>query len=232
MGEVFKNYVAILGDPACRANWQDNFLRITEVLWEKYRPSHVFVPGDVTPYGTVDQHEEMLAYCRRHPWEWVVAMGDHDRPIALFERYWGPAQKVTDVGRWRFIGVDTADGRFTPENDLWLREQIRKDSIIYSHMPPGLPDWEFHSLSPDCTSRFLGVLDDFLDDVKACFFGHIHSYDQKTYRGIPCIITGAGGAATKGLGPNGYEGIRPVQAIAFDLKTGEIHLVEAEPAPK
>jgi hypothetical protein len=230
--DAFKNYVAILGDPACRSGWQENFVRITEILWEKYRPSHVFVPGDVTPYGTPAQHEEILAYCRRHPWEWVVAMGDHDRPTGIFERYWGPAQKVTDVGRWRFIGLNTADGRFTPEKALWLRNQIKKDSLIYSHMPPRLPGWEFHSLSPDCTARFLEVLDDLLDCVHACFFGHIHSYDRKTYRGIPFFVTGAGGAAAKGLGADGYKGRRPIQAMAFDTTTGEICLVEDEASPE
>jgi len=230
--DVFKNYVGILGDPACRADWQANFVRITELLWEKYRPSHVFVPGDVTAYGTVAQHEEMLEYCRRHPWEWVVAMGDHDGPLQTFQRYWGPAQKVTDVGRWRFIGVNTADGHFTRKDDLWLRKQLKKDSIIYSHMPPGLPGWEFHSLSPGCTSRFLEVLDDFADDVWACFFGHIHSYDRKAYRGIPFIITGAGGAAPQGLGPDGYKGRRRPQAMAFDTSTGKIHLVEDEATPE
>ena len=228
MGDVFKNYAAILGDPGCRPDWQENFVRITEILWEKYRPSHVFVPGDVTPYGTVAQHEEMLELFRRHPWEWVVTMGDHDQPIHIFERYWGPAQKVTDVGRWHFVGVNTAHRRFTPENALWLRNQLRKDSIIYSHMPPGLPGWEFHSLSPDSTARFLEVLDDFLDCVFACFFGHIHSYDRKEYRGIPLIITGAGGAAAKGLGADGYKGRRSIQAMAFDITTGKIYLVEDE----
>jgi hypothetical protein len=231
--DSFKNYVAILGDPACRQGWQENFVRITEILWEKYRPSHVFVPGDVTPYGTVAQHEELLEHCRRHPWQWVVTMGDHDRPIQIFERHWGPAQKVTDVGRWRFIGINTGGhGRFTPEDDRWLREQLRKDSIIYSHLPPGLAGWEFHSLSPESTARFLKVLDDFTDSVWACFFGHIHSHDQKEYRGIPLIITGAGGAAAKGLESDGYKGRRPIQAMAFDTTTGEIHLVEDPDTPK
>ena len=86
--------------------------------------------------------------------------------------------------------------------------------------------WKFHSLYPECTERFFSVLDDFIDQVRACFFGHIHSYDQKEYRGIPLIVTGAGGAEARGLGEDGYEGERPFQAMAFDTTSGEIHLVE------
>ncbi len=226
MVQEFGKYVAILGDPACRAGWQKNFPRVVEILWETYRPSHVFVPGDVTEYGTVPQHEEMLAYCRMHPWQWVVAMGDHDRPTFIFERHWGPARKVTDLGRWRFVGVNTADGIFSEENSLWLREKIKENTVIYSHIPPRMKGWGFHSLSRKCTSRFFGMLDDFVDKVQACFFGHIHSFDRKDYRGIPLIVTGAGGAAAYGLGADGYEGTRPFQTMAFDTTTGEIHLLE------
>ena len=226
MAETFGKYVAILGDPGCRAGWQENFPRLAELLWEEYRPSHVFVPGDMAAYGTVPQHEEILQHCRKHPWEWVVAMGDHDRPVYVFERYWGPPHKVTDLGRWRFIGVDTSSWLFTAEEALWLREQIKDDSLIYTHMPPNMTNWNFHSLDSDCTARFFAVLDDFHDQIRACFFGHIHSYDRKEYRGIPLIVTGAGGAEARGLGEDGYEGTRPFQAMAFDTTTGEIHLLE------
>jgi 3',5'-cyclic AMP phosphodiesterase CpdA len=226
MAEAFGKYVGILGDAGCRAGWQANFPQMAELLWEKYRPSHVFVPGDMSAYGTADQHEEILQYCQKHAWECVVAMGDHDRPVYVFEKYWGPPHKVTDLGRWRFIGADTASWLFTDKEALWLREQIREDSIIYTHMPPRMKGWEFHSLSQDCTDRFFSVLDSFHGQVRACFFGHIHSYDRKAYRGIPLIVTGAGGAEAFGLGESGYRGTRPFQAMAFDTTTGEIHLLE------
>ena len=226
MVQAFGRYVGILGDPACRPGWQANFPRMAELLWEKYRPSHVFVPGDVSAKGKADEHEEILQYCRRHPWEWVVAMGDHDRPADIFGQYWGPPHKSTDLGRWRFIGVDTSDRVFSKGEALWLREQIKEDSIIYTHLPPEMTGWKFHSLYPECTQRFFAVLDDFHDKIRACFFGHIHSYDRKEYRGIPLIVTGAGGAEARGLGANGYEGNRPFQAMAFDTITGEIQLLE------
>ena len=228
MEQTFGKYVGIWGDPACRPGWQKNFVRIADILWETYRPSHVFVPGDVTQYGLVSQHEDTLKYCQKYPWEWVVTMGDHDSPIYIFERFWGPAQKVTDLGRWRFIGVNTAGGTFTEENALWLSQQIKDDTVIYSHMPPRMPGWEFHALSQKCTARFLAVLDDFVNQVRACFFGHIHSFDRKEYRGIPFFVTGAGGAAAYGLGVNGYEGTRPFQVMALDTTTGEIHLLDVE----
>ncbi len=220
--------MAILGDPACRPGWQNNLPRLATLLWNTYRPSHVFVPGDVTAHGTAPEHKEFLLFCRQHPWEWVVAMGDHDRPLDVFCQYWGPAHKVTDVAGWRFIGVDTSEGLFLEHEAQWLRQQVRSQAIVYMHMPPGMEGWEFHSLTPACTARFFDVLDAFPHQIHACFFGHIHSYDSKTYRGIPLVVTGAGGAETFGLGLNGYEGTRPSQAVAFDILTGEIHLIESE----
>jgi len=219
-------YVAILGDPACRPGWEKNFPRLAELLWQRHRPSHVFVPGDVTTNGNMSEHEKILSYCHRRPWEWVVAMGDHDMPSHVFQRYWGPPHKVTDLGRWRFIGVDTSSKLLTEEETAWLRRQIKRDSIIYMHMPPRITGWEFHALDPASTARFFGVLNDFSDDVKACFFGHIHSYDRKAYAGVPLIVTGAGGAQARGLGPNGYEGTRPFQAMVFSISNGEIFLLE------
>ena len=226
MTEAFDPYVAILGDPACRTGWEKNFPRLLDLLWGTYHPSHVFVPGDVTMHGHPSEHERILAYCRRQPWEWVVAMGDHDRPREIFERYWGPPHKVTDVGPWRFIGVDTSQWLFTEEEAQWLREQIKGESIIYMHMPPRLEGWAFHALDPESTARFMGIVDDFSDQIRACFFGHIHAYDQKAYKGIPLVVTGAGGAEALGLGPYGYEGVRPFQAMAFSTSSGEIFLLE------
>jgi 3',5'-cyclic AMP phosphodiesterase CpdA len=219
-------YVGILGDPACRAGWQANLPRVAELLWEKYRPSHVFVPGDVATNGTAAEHEEILSYCRRHSWEWVVAMGDHDRPLDVFQRYWGKPHKVTDLGPWRFIGADTSEGMFSETEARWLRQQIKDHSIVYMHMPPKMEGWEFHSLCSTCTARFLRVLDEFHDQVRACFFGHIHSYDRKEYRHIPLIVTGAGGSEARGLGLDGYEGSRPFQAMAFDMTSGKVRLLE------
>lgn len=226
MEQAYGKYVGILGDAACRPGWQKNFPRMAELLWGIYKPSHVFVPGDVALHGTRAQHEEILGYLRKHPWEWVVAMGDHDRPADIFEEYWGPRHKVTDLGRWRFIGVDTSDRVFAQEEEEWVRRQIKERSILYTHLPPEMPGWKFHSLYPGCTGRFFSVLDDFRDQVWACFFGHIHSYDRKEYRGIPLIVSGAGGAEALGLGEDGYEGTRPFQAMAFDTDTGEILLLE------
>jgi Icc protein len=226
MMKQFDHYVGILGDPACRPGWEQHFPRIAELLWQTYHPSHVFVPGDVTMNGKPSEHERFLSYCRRRPWQWVVAMGDHDRPRDHFERYWGPPHKVTDVGRWRFISVDTSEKVLTEEEASWLRRQIKSDSVIYMHMPPQMPGWDFHALDAASTTRFFRVIDDFLGHITACFFGHIHAYDRKEYAGVPLIVSGAGGAEAHGLGSNGYEGLRPFQAMAFSTLSGEIFLLE------
>ena len=128
----------------------------------------------------------------------------------------------------RLPGVDTSQKRFTEEEARWLRGQIRHNAIIYMHMPPGLEGWKFHSLGLECTSRFLELLDDFPKQIRACFFGHIHSHDEKEYNGIPLIVTGAGGAEARSLRAKGYEGAGRFQSMVFDMMTGEISLFEGE----
>lgn len=215
-----------LGDPACRQDWQTNFIRLTDNLWEAFQPMHVFVAGDVAMTGTAAEHERFQTICGRYPWKWHVAMGDHDRPLSVFQKYWGPPHGVTEFRGWRFIGVDTSEKRFTEEEARWLHRQIDHDAIIYMHMPPRMESWAFHSLSAECTARFLGVLDDFPERIRACFFGHIHSYDRKEYRGIPLVVTGGGGAESRYLGSKGYEGTRPFQAMIFDTANGKISLFD------
>jgi len=224
MSQPAGRFVAILGDPACRPGWQANFIRLTDNLWEGFGPSHVFVAGDVVMTGTAGEHEAFQSICRRYPWKWHVAMGDHDRPLSVFQKYWGPPHTVTDLGRWQVIGVDTSEKRFTKNEEKWLRRQIKKMALIYMHMPPGLQGWAFHSLGIACTARFLDLLDDFREQIRACFFGHIHSHDEKEYNGIPLILTGAGGADARSLGTNGYEGAGRFQSMVFGTETGEILL--------
>jgi hypothetical protein len=226
MSQPSGRFVAILGDPACRQGWQAAFLRLTDTLWEAFQPAHVFVAGDVVATGAPAEHEAFQSICRRYPWKWHVAMGDHDRPVRVFEKYWKSPHSVTELGPWQFIGVDTSEKRFTETEAQWLRGQINNMALIYMHMPPGLQDWAFHSLGPECTARFLAVLDEFSQKVRACFFGHIHAHDCKEYRGIPLIVTGAGGAEARSLGSNGYEGTGSLQSMVFDTITGEISLFE------
>jgi len=230
MSQPTGRFVAVLGDPACRQGWQTNFIRLTDSLWEAFQPTHVFVAGDVAMTGAPADHEAFQSICGRYPWKWHVAMGDHDRPLGVFQKYWGPPHSVTELGRWRFIGVDTSEKRFSEEEARWLRRQIRRDAIIYMHMPPGLEGWAFHSLGVACTARFLDVLDDFRAQVRACFFGHIHSHGEKEYNGIPLIVTGAGGAEARSLGPKGYKGLGRFQSMVFDTTTGGFFLFEGDTA--
>jgi hypothetical protein len=220
------NYVAILGDPACRKGWEANFLRLTDRLWETFQPMHVFVAGDVVMNGTAAEHEVFKSICSRYPWKWHVAMGDHDRPLSIFQEYWGAPHGLTEFQGWRFIGVDTSLKFFTEEEAQWLGGQIKDNVVIYMHMPPGIENWSFHAMSADCTARFLSVLDKFTEMIQACFFGHIHTYDRKEYRGIPLIVTGGSGPESRFIGSKGYEGRRPSQAMVLNTVSGEILLFE------
>lgn len=67
----------------------------------------------------------------------------------------------------------------------YLAKRLR---LRFAHTPY-VPGWKFHSLSPDCTSRFFSVLDDFLDQAQACLFGHLIHHCFTQYGTVPSSLS-------------------------------------------
>lgn len=219
--------LAILADAGCRPGWQKNFPRLLDRVWRAHRPQLFLVAGDMTLTGSPAEYEEIISVIRRYPAAWWAVPGDHDRPLRNFVRYFGSTRKVLDIGKWRFIGVNTANRMFLKRESDFTRTHLRPDSIILSHVPPEAEGWTFHSLWPRSSDRFLSIIDRNKNNIRAAFFGHIHGYSTRERSGVPLIATGAV-AESLVVRDNRYDGPGFFEMMIFKPSTGKISLCKLD----
>ena len=217
--------IAILADCGCVKDWEDRFPRLLEDVWRTHSPQIFIVLGDIVLRGRYKYFKKIISYMNSIPAKWIALPGNHDRPFIFFRRYFGSLYKIIDVDGWRFIGLNTADKKFTKRRARWLDKNIMENTIILSHIPPDLEGWSFYSLPYKHSERFLKVIAKNRKKIKAAFFGHIHGLSEKKYMDIPMIVTG-GAAHSKVIKNNRYnEDTFPEMAI-FYVKTGGINIHE------
>jgi 3',5'-cyclic AMP phosphodiesterase CpdA len=215
--------VAILADAACRAGWEDSFLPLLSHVWRKHKPDLFLVAGDLAVHGTAEEFQRVIAALAPYP-AWLAAVpGDHDKPLKEFVKHFGSTRKVVDVGKWRFLGINTAHRAFSEREADFLEGNLHRNTLILSHVPPGLDGWTFHSLGPPSSARFLSIIDRHRSKVRAAFFGHIHGYSRRVYADIPFIVTGAV-AESWTVRNNCYEGPGFYQMMLFDTRSGALSL--------
>jgi Icc-related predicted phosphoesterase len=217
--------IAIGADFGCRKGWQRNTPRLLDFVWRRYRPDVFIVAGDLSLRSEPYQYDEMIECLSATDAQWIAVPGDHDRPVSVFRKYFGSTRKVVDIGKWRFLGLNTADRMFLKNEEDWLEQNIKENSIIFSHMPPEAEGWTFHSLWPRSSGRFLGCVERHRADIQAMYFGHIHGYSELSFLGIPLVATGAV-AESKIVRNNGYEGDGFFEMIVFDVKSGQTNLAK------
>jgi Icc protein len=212
--------VALLADPACRSCWKRNTPPFLEQVWRNYRPDLFLVAGDLAENGTPEEYQAVMNVLNRYPSRLAAVPGDHDRPLKTFMEYFGSTRKVLDIGQWRFIGINTAHRAFTKREAEFLEKNINRRAVIFSHTPPGVDGWTFHSLGEMASTRFLSILERHASKVHAAFFGHIHGYSTREYAGIPLIATG-GVAESFAIRNNRYDGPGLSRMVLFDTETGK-----------
>jgi predicted phosphodiesterase len=215
--------VAILADPGCRAGWEKNFPRLLAHVWQKHRPELFLVVGDLAINGTYEEYEAMLSVINCYPSRLAAVAGDHDKPLTAFRRLFGSTRKIIDVGKWRFLGIDTSNRVFLKSESDFLAKHLRRNTLILSHVPPALNGWEFHSLLPTHSDRFLSIVDCHASKIRAAFFGHIHGYSRRTHSGVPMIATGAV-AESLVVRNNRYIGPGYLGMMIFKPRTGKLTL--------
>jgi len=220
--------VAILADAACRAGWEKNFPALLAHVWRNHKPGLFLVAGDLAVHGTSREFEATISAMEPYP-AWMAAVpGDHDRPLKAFIRHFGSTRKVLDVGKWRFIGVNTADRTFSKRDRDFLENQIRRNTLILSHVPPGLDGWKFHSLGSSSSDRFLSIIDRHRAKIRAAFFGHIHGYSRRERSGVRLIVTG-GVAESFEVRNDCYSCPGFHQMMLFDTARGTLSLCRLDP---
>ena len=109
----------------------------------------------------------------------------------------------------------------------FLENNIRPNTIVFTHIPPGINGWTFHSFRPYYSNRFFSIVERHKPQIKAAFFGHIHGYSRKKYKGIPFIATG-GMAESFAIRNNRYDGPGIYQMMVFNTSTGKIKLCKLD----
>ena len=215
--------VAITADPGCRAGWEKNFVPLLEKVEREHHPGAYIVAGDLSLNSDDGEYRRILGHIEKTNAAWITVPGDHDRPIRNFMKYFGATRKVADIDGWRFIGLNTANRMFLKREEEWLDENIRKNSIIFSHVPPEAEGWTFHSLWPRSSNRFLSAVKKHRKKIHAMYFGHIHGYSEREYLGIPMIATGAV-AESLVVRDNRYQGKGFFEMVIMDTASGKTTL--------
>jgi hypothetical protein len=213
--------VAILADPGCRDGWRDTFPPLLERVWRLHRPELFLVAGDLAINGTREEYETIVSAMKPYPALLAAVPGDHDLPLKTFMRYFGSTRKVIDAGKWRFVGINTANRAFPKSEAEFLENHLRSNSVILSHTPPGVDGWTFHSLQPLQSERLLSIIDRHASKIRAAFFGHIHGHSRRERSGVPLIATG-GIAESWTIRNNCYAGPGKVQMMLLRTATGKI----------
>ncbi len=213
--------VAFLADPACRACWKSSTPPLLEYVWRKHRPELFLVAGDLAVHGASGEYREFISALKRYP-AWLAAVpGDHDKPLKTFMSHFGSTRKVLDAGKWRFIGLNTANRIFPVQEADFLESHLRPNTVIFTHIPPGVKGWTFHSLRPFYSNRFLSIISRHASKIKAVFFGHIHGYSRTEHACVPLFTTG-GVAESRVVSNNRYTGPDTPQMMVFKTETGEL----------
>ncbi len=215
--------IAILADCGCVIDWEDRFPRLLDDVYKAHSPQVFIIVGDIVLRGRPRHFRKVIACMDRIPSRWIGLPGNHDRPLLLFRRYFGSVRKIIDIGRWRFIGVNTANKKFTAGEARWLEKNISDNTIVFSHVPPDLEGWSFYSLPAADSRRFLGVIERNTGRIKAAFFGHMHGVSEKKFMGIPMIVNG-GSAHSKVIRDNRYNEDTLLEMAIFDVRTGGIKI--------
>jgi len=217
------NTIAILADCGCVRDWEEHFPGLLAKVWQDYKPQLFIVVGDISLQGSFLNYRMILKYMNNVSADWIAVPGNHDRPLLVFRKYFGAVRKVIDIGKWRFIGLNTAEKKFTERNARWLEKNIRENTIIFSHTPPGIEGWTFYSLPVESSRRFLETVKRNCQMIKKIFFGHIHGLSEKEFMGIPMIVTG-GAAKSRVIKNNKYNEDTSLEMIIFDVPSGDIEI--------
>ena len=210
---------AILADAGCRKGWEKNFPRLLQKVIEGHSPDVFIVAGDLALNAYDKEYRSILRHINATRVPWIAVPGDHDRPLKYFTKYFGSTRKVIDIGKWRFIGINTANRMFLKKEGEWIENNIKPNTIIFSHLPPEADGWTFHSLWPRSSNHFLDLIKKHRKKIKRMYFGHIHGFTERKYLDIPMTVTGAV-AESKIVRNNHYDGTGFFEMVIFDTETG------------
>lgn len=194
----FENYTfAVLGD----SRWRTALHQ--KILGEIAKSDALFAInlGDIVNYGTLQEYQAFMMEVSDFPLPYYIVPGNHEiidkKGVDLFLKYISPIDYHFDLGRFRFVLLDSSRQAVNPKQFQWLEEVFSTplNSFLFHHVPPfsPTPRRPKHIIaSPQEADRLIKLLED--KKVKAMFGAHIHAYLRTERNGVDYIIAGCAGA--------------------------------------
>lgn len=106
---------------------------------------------------------------------------EYEGGLKLFHQFFGQDRYFFSYGDTLFIGLNTANSKFSEENQKWLTSVLREERqhyrrcIIYCHVPPvDLSPGGKHGMQKEEADRFYNTIK--YHSVSMIIAGHVHHY--------------------------------------------------------
>lgn len=176
---------AVLGD----MRWESSPRIATLIYAEMTKPLFMVNLGDAVRYARLEEWKRYVSELAAH-WDRSIPYyhipGGHSLNLrvdgvypAFYGHYFGKTNYLVDVGKWRFIFLDTSKTYLTGRQTEWLSDLLEeckeggRRAVIFTHCPPMSSEQGVtHSLTRGSTERLGEIISGY--DVAAIFAGHIH----------------------------------------------------------
>lgn len=168
--------------------------------------------GDLVHYGGKSEYCNSLKLIQEHFHKPLLTIvGNHDiRGIGgrFYRKIFGPFYYSFQIGKTFFIVADTSKSKkVDKQQKRWLEAELLRSQncliLVFAHQPLYDPrEGHHHCLSPRVGNELMMLFHKY--HVAHIFHGHIHSYFQGIWNGLPYTISAGAGAPLAGKGPEHY----------------------------
>jgi Icc-related predicted phosphoesterase len=186
----------VIGDTRDGADIFDRLLNRAK----RFNPVFILHTGDLVREGQAFEYESYEKQLAVINIPILHLPGNHDIRYSseIYRKYIGDLNWVFDLGNYRFIGLDNANGKFSEESIAFARKALRTEKIclVAFHVPPAIERWTVHGMINDSRGGGGGEVLALIKEAKVpmVFLGHIHLYDEMDIDGTKFIISAGGGA--------------------------------------
>ena len=170
----------------------------------------IFHLGDQARALSINHFEYLLEFLNKRLGDipFYAVPGNHDitksrRTSSLYyKRAFGQMHYYFSYGKTLFVILDTADGLFEKEQQIWLENTLSrlrngfKDCVVLMHVPPVDPRKGEHYAMEGDTEELKTILSKY--KITAIIAGHIHEYNESDFAGIPLYIAPPTGQKMRG----------------------------------
>lgn len=169
--------------------------------------------GDMVHHGRKSEYCNFISLLQQYLHKpLLMVVGNHDirgRGGRFYRKIFGPFYYSFQIGNIAFIAADTSlSKKVNKAQLLWLEKTLSKSKnkqiLVFGHQPLSDPrgGLHHHCLSAKVSDELVFLFRKY--NVSRFFSGHIHSYFQGQWKGIPYTITAGAGAPLVGNGPDHY----------------------------